>query len=410
MDFEDTATEAAFRAEVRHFLEANATRRQAGQAESEQLDVQASRAWQARKAQAGLAGILIPTEFGGRGGLPIEQVIYDQEEAQFRTPPGRLFMITFGMCIPTMIEFARPEDGKRHARAAIQGDEVWCQLFSEPAGGSDLAALRTRAERQGDEWIVNGQKIWTSYAHHSDYGLLLARTDFDAPKHGGLTAFFVDMKSPGIEVRPIKQIDGSSHFNEVFLTDVVIPDTQRLGAVGDGWKVALFTLMNERVAVGRVDGPDFAMLVAGLRDVERDGRPALAHPTVRDWLARSYVLSAGQQHTMSRVVTALSKGRQPGPEASVLKLVGARQLIDTAATMLDFMGPAGAISDVDERSDGYFQDLFLRATGERIAGGTEEIMLNVLAERVLKLPGDMRADKGIPFRTIGTQAAAGGRP
>ena len=256
MDFNDTPEEAAFRAEARAFLTANAERkgrrgRCCGSAISAPTLCSAARTWQAKKADAGFAGITWPKQFGGREASPILQVIYQQEEESYAVPRG-LFEIGLGMCIPTMMAYAKPEQLDRYVRPALRGEEVWCQLFSEPAGGSDLAALRTRAERDGDDWIINGQKIWTSGAHLSDFGIIVVRTDPNVPKHEGLTFFFLDMRSPGIEVRPIHQMSGASHFNEVFFTDVRVPDAQRLGAVGQGWRVSLTTLMNERLAVGEV--------------------------------------------------------------------------------------------------------------------------------------------------------------
>ena len=232
MDFEDTPEEAAFRAEARAFLEANAERRKPGEVEGYRRGQDAPGAMRARprssrrsKHAAGFAGITWPTEWGGRGGTPIQQVIYNQEEAKYDVLSG-VFGIGLGMAIPTICTWGTPEQRARFAPPALRGEEVWCQLFSEPAGGSDLAALRTRAERDGDDWIVNGQKIWTSGAHYSDYGILVARTDPNVPKHEGLTFFILDMKTPGIEIRPIRQMSGSSHFNEVFFTDVRIPDSQ----------------------------------------------------------------------------------------------------------------------------------------------------------------------------------------
>ncbi|HKY85454.1 MAG TPA: acyl-CoA dehydrogenase family protein, partial [Pseudorhodoplanes sp.] len=395
MDFNDTPEEAAFRSEVRAFLDKNTTRKGPARAWVDgPVDLARSKQWQAKKADAGFAAILLPKEFGGRGGTPIQQVIYDQEEQGYRVPAGRVFMITLGMCVPTMIRYATPEQLNRYVKPAIRGEEIWCQLFSEPSGGSDLAGLRTKAERRGDSWIINGQKIWTSGAHYADFGLLLTRTDFSVPKHEGLTAFFIDMKAPGVKTQPIKQISGDSQFNEVFFSDLVVPDSHRLGNVGEGWKVALHTLMNERVAVARADGPDFDEVLALARVVDMDGRPAIENAAVRHQLARWYCNTQGLKHTMSRVITALSKGRAPGPEASIMKVVGAGQVLETTAYGLDLLGPAGCASDSDlVPMNGYFENYFLRVPGERIGGGTEEIMLNIIAERVLKLPGDLRADK-----------------
>ncbi|MBN8908716.1 MAG: acyl-CoA dehydrogenase family protein, partial [Rhodospirillales bacterium] len=224
MDFNDTPEEATFRAEVRAFLQANAQPKAGTRPVLRQSGIDAERVRrckesQAKKADAGFAGLTWPKQFGGREASPIMQVIYNQEEDNYVVPKG-LYEIGLGMCIPTMMAYAKPEQLDRYVKPALRGEEVWCQLFSEPAGGSDLAALRTRAERDGDDWVINGQKIWTSGAHLSDWGILVTRTDPNVPKHAGLTFFFLNMKSPGIEIRPIHQISGASHFNEVFFTDV----------------------------------------------------------------------------------------------------------------------------------------------------------------------------------------------
>ncbi|MCA0250527.1 MAG: acyl-CoA dehydrogenase family protein, partial [Proteobacteria bacterium] len=238
MDFNDTPEEAAFRKEVRTWLEANATRKsddtQSFRARNDDpgLLVKAKE-WQDKKAKAGYARITWPKEFGGRGASPILQVIYQQEESNYLVPLG-FFDIGLGMCIPTMMAYASPEQLKRYVKPALHGQEVWCQLFSEPAAGSDVAGIRTKAERDGDDWVINGQKVWTSGAHYSDFGIVITRTDPNVPKHSGLTMFFLDMKSPGVEVRPIKQMSGGANFNEVFFTNVRIPDSQRLGKVGEG--------------------------------------------------------------------------------------------------------------------------------------------------------------------------------
>ena len=221
MDFDDTPEEAAFRAEARAFLNSNVARKQRNSGAHRYGDTDAAeftraKAWQAKKADAGFAGITWPKEWGGRGASPMQQIIWNQEEADYDVPQN-VFLIGLGMCIPTMMAYARPEQLQRYVRPALRGEEIWCQLFSEPAGGSDVAGLRTRAEKHGDEWVINGQKIWTSGAHYSDYGLLLTRSDPNVPKHTGLTAFFIDMRAPGVEVRPIHQMSGASNFNEVFL-------------------------------------------------------------------------------------------------------------------------------------------------------------------------------------------------
>jgi alkylation response protein AidB-like acyl-CoA dehydrogenase len=409
MDFNDTPEEAAFRADVRRFLEANAKRRSATEtahrgryipdanmAES----LARAKEWQAKKADAGFAAITWPKKWGGRGGSPIEQVIYNQEEANYAVPRG-VFEIGLGMCIPTMMAYGTPEQLERHVRPALRGEEVWCQLFSEPAAGSDLAGLRTRAERSGDDWIINGQKIWTSGAHFADFGIIVTRTDPDVPKHQGLTFFFLSMKSPGIEVRRIKQISGTSNFNEVFFTDVRVPDSQRLGNVGDGWKVSLTTLMNERLAVGDAPGPDFDDIFALARSLELDGGPAIRNPAVREKLADWYVKTVGLKYTKFRTMTALSRGQTPGPEASITKLVSASKLQEIASYGIDLMGMTGAVMDGEiAPMEAWFQEALLYAPGLRIAGGSDEILRNIIAERVLGMPGDIRPDKDVPFREL----------
>jgi alkylation response protein AidB-like acyl-CoA dehydrogenase len=408
MDFEDTPQEAKFRTEVRKFLDANAERRKPGTAEGYRTSQSApgalerAKAWQAKKYASGFAGITWPSEWGGRGGSPIEQVIYNQEESNFAVPRG-FFEIGLGMCIPTLATWGTPEQRQRYAPPALKGDEVWCQLFSEPAGGSDLAGLRTRAHKKGDEWIVNGQKIWTSGAHYSDYGIVVTRSDANVPKHKGLTFFFLSMKSPGIEIRPIKQISGQSHFNEVFFTDVRIPDGQRLGAVGAGWQVSLTTLMNERLAVGDAPGPDFREIFDLVRRLELEDGPAIKNQAVRDKLAEWYVKTQGLKYTKFRTMTRLSRGETPGPEASIGKLVSASKLQEIASFGMDLLGQAGIMTDDQSMpANALFQQALLYSPGLRIAGGSDEILRNIIAERVLGLPADIRVDKDLPFNKLPT--------
>ncbi|MEO0956849.1 MAG: acyl-CoA dehydrogenase family protein, partial [Pseudomonadota bacterium] len=260
MDFNDTTEEADFRSEARSFLERHLEPKGAKplrQRVSGEEFMKQAKSWQATKAKAGYAKITWPKEMGGRGGTPMQQVIWGQEEGKFDAPTGP-FTIGLGMCIPTVIAFGSDEHKKRYVQKALLGEEIWCQLFSEPSAGSDVAGLKTRAVKDGDEWVINGQKVWTSGAHYSDYGILLVRTDPKAAKHKGLTMFIVDMKQQGVEARPIHQASGGREFNEVYFTDVRIPDSDRLGEVGQGWKVAIVTLMNERLAVGGSPGPDWS--------------------------------------------------------------------------------------------------------------------------------------------------------
>ena len=403
MDFNDTEEEAAFRAEVCAWLEANAPSRE----ELEGLDeIQAAKLWQKRKYDAGWACIRWPKEYGGRGASAIEQVIWNQEEGKLATP-GSVFGIGQGMAAPTLMAWASEEHKRKHLPPLASGEHIWCQLFSEPAGGSDLAALRTRAEKDGDDWVVNGQKIWTSGAHFSDYGILVVRTDPTVPKHKGLSYFFLDMKSPGIDVRPIKQISGGANFNEVYFTDVRIPDDQRLGAVGQGWQVALTTLMNERMAIGGGGGGvGFRQVLDLARRVELDGAPAIADKQVRAKLATWYAQETGLKYTGYRALSALSRGETPGPENSIGKLVAASKTQDMASFAMDLLDASGAITDpAHAEARGMFQATFMGSPGARIAGGSDEIMLNILAERVLGLPQDVRVDKGIPFNEVPTGAS-----
>jgi alkylation response protein AidB-like acyl-CoA dehydrogenase len=409
MDFNDTPDEAAFRGEVRRFLDAEApTKRASAPVPSRRLlgdpdwreAVKRAKHWQAKKADAGFAAITWPKQWGGREGSPIEQIIYNQEEAHYVVPKG-VFEIGLGMCIPTLMAYGTPAQLERYVRPAVRGQEIWCQLFSEPAAGSDLAGLRTRAERDGEEWIINGQKIWTSGAHFADLGILITRTDPQVPKHRGLTMFFIDMHAPGIEVRRIKQISGTSNFNEVFFTDLRVPDHQRLGEVGAGWKVALTTLMNERLAVGDAPGPDFDDIFALARTLPIDGTPAIRDRAVRDKLADWYVKTQGLAYTKFRTMTALSRGQVPGPEASITKLVSATKLQEIAAYAIDLIGSSGAVMDPQfAPMEALFQEALLYAPALRIAGGSDEILRNIIAERVLGLPGDVRVDKDLPFSAV----------
>jgi alkylation response protein AidB-like acyl-CoA dehydrogenase len=406
MDFADTPTEAEFRAEVRAWLTANAERREPGMVfkskyGSDDLVGQA-KIWQAKKHEAGFSGITMPKKFGGRGGSAMEQVIYNQEEAEFVAPRG-VYEIGLGMCIPTMLTYATDAQKSRYAPPALKGEEVWCQLFSEPSAGSDVAGLRTRSTRDGDDWVINGQKIWTSGAHFCDYGIIVTRSDPNAPKHKGLTFFFLDMKSAGIEVKRIKQISGTSNFNEVFFTDVRVPDSQRLGKVGEGWRVSITTLMNERLAVGQVPAPDFEEIFQLSRILELEDGPAINNAQVRENLAKWYVEMQGLKLTKFRTISALSQGETPGPESSITKVVSASKRQEIAMFGVDMMESGGVIiDDAMQPMQGMFQEAALSSAGSRIAGGTDEILRNIIAERVLGLPQDIRVDKEVAFSDVPT--------
>ena len=411
MDFSDTKEEALFREEVRNWISANAptylyealSTSGFGSTRTGDYDpMEEAKKWQKKKADAGWACIQWPKEYGGRGATPIQSVIWNQEEGVYGRLSGT-FIIGQGMCAPTMMAYASEAHKERYVPKIASGEEIWCQLFSEPHGGSDLAGLRTRAEKDGDEWVINGQKIWTSGAHYSDYGILITRTDPTVPKHKGLTMFFLDMKSEGVDIRPIKQANGDSGFNEVYFDNVRIPDAQRLGEVGDGWKVSLTTLMNERLAIGggiATGFPEIKELVATLR---LGAGKAIDNPMVRSKLADWYCKSAGLKNTASRAISALSKGEIPGPENSIGKLVAGGMMQDLAKFALDLQGLGGAVMDPEvAASSARLQAMLMRSPAVRIEGGTDQILRNIISERVLGLPEDMRADKGVPFNKIPT--------
>ena len=429
MNFDDTPDEARFRAEARAWIQANAPKHlQAelalagfGQPPLRSGDVlAASKAWQKTKSDAGWACLHWPVDYGGRGASPIERVIWQQEEGVYGKLAGS-FIIGQGMIAPTLMAYAAEPHKQRYLPPLASGEEVWCQLFSEPAAGSDLAGLRTRAERvasssggvggaggtgdPGGDWVINGQKIWTSGAHYADFGMILTRTDPGVAKHDGLTMFFFDMKSPGIEVRPIKQANGQSGFNEVYFTDLRVPDHQRLGAVGQGWRVSLTTLMNERLSIGAGMPTGFPELFDFCRTFDTGDGLAIDNPAVRAKLATWAVRTSGLKYTAYRSISALSKGQTPGPENSIGKLVAGTTLQEIAAFALDLQGASGALVDAAQPSaSARFQAMLLRSPATRIEGGTDEILRNIIAERVLGLPGDLRADRGMPFNQIPVRA------
>ena len=416
MDFNDTQEEAAFRSEVRTWIDANAPkhledelkRASFGQsAVSSEDPIAAAKAWQKKKADAGWACLHWPKEYGGAARSPIERVIWSQEEGPYAALGGP-FTIGQGMCGPTVMAWGNDEWKEKLLPPLASGEEIWCQLFSEPASGSDLAGLRTRAVKADDgsgDWVINGQKIWTSGAQHSDWGLLIARTDPDVPKHKGLTMFFLSMHSPGVKVVPIKQANGASGFNEVYFTDVRIPDSQRLGEVGQGWQVSLTTLMNERLSIGAGMSAGFPELFRFCMEAEIDGQPAVTDANVRSKLAQFAVKQSGLKYTGMRAISALSKGETPGPENSIGKLVAGATMQELAMFALDLQGEAGVIWDEDSPQNGRFQAMLMRSPATRIEGGSDEILRNIIGERVLGLPGDIRVDKGLPFRDIPTNGS-----
>ena len=412
MNFDDTPEEAAFRAQARAWIDANAPKQfetelakaSLGRIRLQKHDiVEVAKAWQRKKSEGGWVCLHWPKEYGGRGATAVERVIWQQEEGiyfKLTTP----FQIGEGMCGPTLMAYGSEADKRRYLPRIASGEEIWCQLFSEPSAGSDVAGLRTRAERDGDYWIINGQKIWTSGAHYSDYGILITRTDPTVPKHKGLTMFYIDMRSPGVEVRPIKQANGMQEFNEVFFTNLRVPDSQRLGAVGDGWNVSLTTLMNERMSIGARLATGFAELFDFCCNLMTEDGLAIDDRATRSRLANWAVKNSGLKYTSMRAISALSKGERPGPENSIGKLVSGAMLQDIATYAMDLQGANGMLNDPETaEAAGQFQAMLMSSPSTRIAGGTDEILRNIIAERVLGLPGDIRLDKDVPFNKIPTK-------
>ncbi len=411
MDFNDTREEAEFRAQARAWLEKNAQPLGPGETPlgmTERDDpgtIKSAQEWQGKKFDAGWAVLTWPKEHGGRQATPIQSVIWNQEESKFKTPPA-IFGIGLGMLGPTIMTHGTPEQKGAYLRKMARGEEIWCQLFSEPAAGSDLAGLRTTAQKKGSDWVINGQKIWTTGAHYSRWGMIVTRSDTSVPKHAGLTYFIVDMKSPGVEIRPIKQINGGRGFNEVFFTDVKLPDQNRLSAVGNGWAVAITTLMHERASIGGGGGgAGVRELIELAKNVELEGKPAFEDPAVRQRIADFYIRTHGLRYTGYRTLTALSRGTTPGPENSIGKLIGAPLAQQMAAFGMELLGDAGAALDAPSLGvDDTWGGAYLGAPGMRIAGGTDEIMRNIIAERVLRLPPEVRLDKDVAFRDVPSSA------
>jgi alkylation response protein AidB-like acyl-CoA dehydrogenase len=354
---------------------------------------------------AGLAWVHFPVGYGGLGLEPkLQKVAAERLHAAGAPIAAARNPIGYGMAAPTLVTHGSVEQKQRYLRPLFTGEEVWCQLFSEPGAGSDVASLATRAVRDGDEWIVNGQKVWTTLAHLSRWGLLVARTNPEQEKHKGLTYFVVDMHGPGVEVRPLRQITGDAEFNEVYFTDVRIPDRERLGAIGEGWRVSLTTLMNERVSIGggvmaRASGPIGEALRLWAKRQDKD-------PVLRDRLSQLWIEAEVQRLTNMRAQQNRQKGT-PGPEGSTGKLAFAELNKQIYELCLDIIGPNGMLygsyemtRPAEAMQASAVQKMFLRARANSIEGGTSEIMRNILAERVLGLPGDVRVDKDRPWSEV----------
>jgi acyl-CoA dehydrogenase len=410
VDFEDSPEEADFRARARDWLAANAVTKgspgdfSAG-AFSGEIDpneyVKRCRWWQGLLYESGWAGISWPKAFAGQGGKLIQEAIFAEEQGRYGVSTG-VFAVAHGMVAPTLMQHGSSEQQQRYLGPMLRGEELWCQLFSEPEAGSDLASLTTRAVRDGDEFVVDGQKVWTSYAHASEWGILIARTGgegsaSDEPrskptKHQGITYFVVDMSTPGIDVRPLRQMNGEAHFNEVFLSGVRIPAANVIGEVDEGWKIAVTTLSNERVAISGGSGisdPDRLLQLA--RSLGRAEDAVFRQEFARAWTRNEII-----RYLRLRTRTAMSQGRRAGPEGSVMKLAYARYVKHLSALAVGVQGPYGTLAYPDALGDGVFLQKFIGAVQSSIGGGTDEIQRNIVGERVLGLPREPLGPGGWP--------------
>ena len=398
----DTATlskdEAeAFRERCRAFLSEHAK-------PGARRDLEAARSFQAALAEAGLAGLTYDTEFGGAGLTLEHERIFRQVAQEFPAMTGEL-VISHGMCLPVLNEFGTDEQKRRYMPDNIAARTVWCQMFSEPGAGSDVASLQTRADRDGDEWVLNGQKVWTTLAHRSDYGVIVARTDPEQPKHAGISMFIVDLKAHGVEIRPIHQIDGGSHFNEVFFTDVRIPADNLLGEMNNGWRQATAMLMYERVAIGSmgagaISQPMYDLLLGAAKATGR-----LDDPVIRDELMKVYAMETTKSLVAMRTRAELKAGKAPGPGGSLGKLYSSVISWRFREIAMEIAGAGSQAWEPGDALGQMMQSVVLNSFQAGIAGGTDEIQRNIIGDRVLGLPRDISVDTKVPFRElrVGTQ-------
>ena len=393
-----------YRAKARTFLESMAPKygRTARTGNSVEQDLALGREYMAKRYDAGFGGINWSPDVGGQGLTHLHKITFDGEEMQFGMPV-QFFGISLGMPVPILIHYCEDKAFvKERVLKALRGEEIWCQMFSEPSGGSDLAALRTKVETDGNGWKMNGQKIWTSWAQYCDYGVIVTRSDPTVEKHKGLTYFFIDMKAQGVEVRPIKLAGGDSHVNEVFFDDVRLEDSQRLGAVGGGFGVSLHTLMIERyIATDSAGfGPHLDEFVKLAQRVDVGGKPGIEDGRVRSAIARNHAMRAGLDAITKRAFAMMMAGMQPGPEGSLQKLVAVRSRQKLSELAMDLLGAEGLDFDPHAYVKTDWGTSWLNAPTGRIAGGSDEVLLNTIAEKILGLPQDYRPDKGVPFNAI----------
>ncbi|WP_296680384.1 acyl-CoA dehydrogenase family protein [Novosphingobium sp.] len=395
---------ATFRSNAIAFLDSMVPKyaRTARAGNTVEQDLALGREYMAARYDAGFGGINWSPDVGGQGLSNMHKIAFDAEEME-RGMPVQFFGISLGMPVPILIAYCEDKDFvKERVRKALRGEEIWCQMFSEPSGGSDLAALRTRVEPDGNGWKMNGQKIWTSWAQYCDYGVIVTRSDPTVEKHKGLTYFWIDMKAKGVEVRPIKLAGGDSHVNEVFFDDVRLEDEQRLGAVGGGFGVALHTLMIERyIATDSAGfGPHLDQFVKLANETEINGKPAIEDGRIRSAIARNHAMRAGLDSITKRAFLMMQAGMQPGPEGSLQKLVAVRSRQKLSELAMDLKGNDSFAFDPHAYVKTDWGTSWLNAPTGRIAGGSDEVLLNTIAEKVLGLPQDHRPDKGIPFNQI----------
>jgi acyl-CoA dehydrogenase len=398
----DTPEDAAYRAGARAWLAENAAEYRDAGAVSE-LDMPAqSKAWTRKKWDSGYSGIDVPKSAGGAGGTPRQAQIFAEEERRYSVPRGA----AHGLAIAAYMRHGTPEQIQRWGEVMHSGAGHWTQLFSEPSAGSDLAALRTRAVKQGDKWIINGQKVWSSFAHNADYGFMIARSDSSVPKHKGLSFFFIDMRQPGITVRPIRQITGAADFNEVFFVDAVVPDEDRIGAEGDGWAVAMTVLGAERTGAGAAGGGSAESPVATsnllrvAQNARRENGTALDSAAVRAQIAQWYVEEQGVKNFGLRMQAEMAAGGPPPATMPIMKLTSASRNQQAFAFLMEMEEFSGIVQEpeADPDKDKFYD--YLYSPIWRIAGGSDQVLRNQLSERALGMPGDIRNDKDVPFDQV----------
>ncbi len=394
----------AFREKCRTFLAENAFGRDRDSDPRSEKSMVKTKAFQAKAAEAGLAGLTYSTEYGGAGLTKAHDRIWREEMTAYGTMMFDL-TISHGMCLPVLNQFGTEEQKKQFMPGNISGENIWCQMFSEPGAGSDVASLQTKAVLDGEEWVINGQKVWTTLAHLCDYGILVARTDPDQPKHAGISMFIVDMNDPAVEIRPIHQIDGGMHFNEVFFTDLRIPKDWLVPPIHDGWRLATAMLMYERVAIGTGGSSGVNHEAADRLIATAQKRGLINDPVLRQKLMKLYSQETAKSLVSMRTRSELKAGKAPGPGGSLGKLHGA-----TIATMvrdlsLEIVGAEGVAWDAESPDGDRWSKGALSSFQAGIAGGTNEIQRNIIGDRVLGLPREPSVDKGKPFKDllVGTQ-------